>query len=111
MAPTPQTLPAAGAQRGHREHPSHVLGLARRHDAPVARPMALAQLLGDDDVERRADRLLRRVPEHRLGRGVPVADRAGGIGDDDGVVSVLEQGGEGMLPDVLDGADNGSPDS
>jgi N-hydroxyarylamine O-acetyltransferase len=81
---------AVGAQGGHGERAAAVLGLSRRHHAAVAVPVALAQLRGDDQVERPPERLRARVAEHRLGGRVPEADRAVGVGDDDGVVGPLD---------------------
>jgi hypothetical protein len=59
--------------------------------------MAIAQLLGDDEVERPADRLLAGVAEHALRGPVPVPDRPVGVGDDHCVVGVLDERAQQIL--------------
>src|SRR3954469_911785 len=81
---------AVRADRRDGERAPRVLGLAGGHDVPVAVPVALAQLLGNDQVERAPEHLGARPAEHGLGGRIPEADRALGVGDDDRVVGARD---------------------
>lgn len=49
--------------------------------------MRFAQGFGHDQVQAVPNRVLGAVPEQRLGARVPVRDRAGGVGNHDGMLT------------------------
>jgi len=90
---------AAGVQcrdlRARHRRTRHLAGVQR---LVVAAPVGLAELLGDDDVQPFADRLLGGVTEYLLGRVVPRADDPVGVRERDRLARLLDDAPTEPLP-------------
>src|SRR6266404_4564733 len=78
----------------HRGNSQQIMSVARlpaRHGLSVTSPMALSQTLGNNEIERVAERLSLRESEEALGSGIPYIDYAAGVGDHNRVADHLDQ--------------------
>src|SRR6185369_5776369 len=78
-------------QRRHAQHVVAIASLAGVHDAAVTLPMALAQPLRNDEIERAAERFCFRVAENSPGGGVPENDGPVSVGRDDCVAGNAQE--------------------
>src|SRR6202142_533762 len=78
----------------HRWNAQHVVSVARlpgRHGLSETSPMARSQTLGNNEIERVAERLSRRKSEEVLGSWIPYIDYAAGVGDHNCIADHLNQ--------------------
>jgi hypothetical protein len=76
---------------GNSQQVMSVTRLPGRHGFSVTSPMALPQTLGNNEIERIAERLRRRESEQVLGSGVSYGDCTARIGDYNCVADHLDQ--------------------
>src|SRR5713101_4919458 len=77
--------------RGNSQQLMSVVRLPARHGLSVPSPMAFSQTLGNDEIERVAERLSLRESEEALGSGIPYVDYAAGVGDHNRVADRPDQ--------------------